>query len=272
MQLQNAKSRFEVQAVKLAAISYDSPAILKDFADRQKIDFPLLADPGSNVIRTFHVLNEKADGMTKGMALPGFFYIDQTGVVRDKYFEANYVNRFTPNNVVARLFPELTEEVSQKVAAPHLELALAQSDRSVIPGSRVSLFVDVGLPPGTHVYAPGVTGYKPISLIVQPSAEIEAAVARYPEAKTLYLDAIKEQVAVFEGKFRIAQDVNIAASKAMVESLGTTGKTVRIVGQLRYQACDQTICYQPTSVPVRWELQVLPLDTQRSPEAIRHKE
>jgi hypothetical protein len=123
VQLQTAKSRFEAQGIKLAAISYDSPAILKDFTDRQKIDFPLLADPGSKVIRRFKVLNEKADGMTKGMALPGFFYIDTTGVVREKYFEANYVHRFTPNNVIAKLFPELTEEVSSKVEAPHLELS-----------------------------------------------------------------------------------------------------------------------------------------------------
>ena len=30
--------------IKLAAISYDSPAILKDFAKRHKIEFPLLSD------------------------------------------------------------------------------------------------------------------------------------------------------------------------------------------------------------------------------------
>ena len=256
----------------MAAISYDSPAILKDFADRQKIDFPLLGDPDSKVIRSFRVLNDKADGMTRGMALPGFFYIDKNGVIREKYFEANYVDRFTPNNVIAKLFPELTEEVSAKVEAPHLDLTLAQSDRTVIPGSRASLFVDIGLPPNTHVYAPGVTGYKPIALIVQPMAEIEIAAAGYPEAKTLYLDAIKEKVTVFEGKFRIVQDVKIASSKALVESLGATGKTVRIAGELRYQACDQTVCYRPTSVPVSWQVQVLPLDMQRSPEAIRHKE
>jgi hypothetical protein len=271
VQLQKAKSRFEAQGIKLAAISYDSSAILKDFSDRQKIDFPLLADPDSQVIRNFHVLNEKADGMTKGMALPGFYYIDKTGVIREKYFEANYVDRFTPNNVMAKLFPELTEEVSSKVEAPHLELALAQSDRAVAPGSRVSLFVDVGLPPDTHVYAPGVTGYKPIALIVQPSPEIEVAATSYPEAKTLYLEAIKEKVAVFEGKFRVVQDVNIAVSKTLIQSLGATGKTIRVNGELRYQACDQTVCYRPTSVPVSWQLQVLPLDTQRSPEAIRHK-
>jgi hypothetical protein len=272
VQLQKAKSRFEAQGIKLAAISYDSPAILKDFTDRQKIDFPLLADPDSKVIRRFQVLNEKADGMTKGMALPGFYYIDKTGVVREKYFEANYVDRFTPNTIIAKLFPELTEEVSSKVEAPHLELALAQSDRAVVPGSRVTLFVDVGLPPETHVYAPGAVGYKPIALIVRPSSEIEVAGTGYPEAKTLYLDAIKEKVAVFEGKFRIVQDVKIAASKVLIQSLGSTGKTIHVDGELKYQACDRTVCYRPTSVPVTWQLQLLPLDTQRSPEAIRHKE
>ena len=271
MQLQNAKPRFEAHGIKFAAISYDSPAILKDFAERHKIDFPLLADPDSKVIRSFHVLNEKADGMTRGMALPGFFYIDKVGWIQEKYFEANYVNRFTANNVIAKLFPELTEEVSQKAEAPYIELALAQSDGAVVPGSRTSLFVDVGLPAGTHVYAPGATGYKPVALIVQPSADIEVAAASYPEASTLYLEAIKEKVPVFEGKFRIVQDIKITASKALIESLGATGKTVRVAGELKYQACDQTVCYRPTSVPVSWQLEVLPLDRERSPEAIRHK-
>ena len=76
MQLQNAKERFEKQGLHLAAISYDSPAILKDFAKRHKIEFPMLADPNSQVIRSFDVLNAEAKGMTKGMAHPGFFYID----------------------------------------------------------------------------------------------------------------------------------------------------------------------------------------------------
>jgi peroxiredoxin len=71
VQLQDAKQRFESQGLKLAAISYDSPAILQDFAKRHQIDFPLLADPNSEIIRSFHVLNSEAKGMTKGMAYPG---------------------------------------------------------------------------------------------------------------------------------------------------------------------------------------------------------
>jgi hypothetical protein len=87
------------------------------------------------------------------------------------------------------------------------------------------------------------------------------------------LEAIKEQVPVFEGKFRITQDVTIPTSKAAdgIRAVFSAGKAVSITGELRYQACDKTICYTPTSVPVKWELKVQALDLHRSPENIRHK-
>jgi len=273
VQLQNVKAKFEQQGIKLAAISYDNQAILADFAKRHQIDFPLLADPDSKVIRSFNVLNAEAKGMNKGMAHPGFFYIDAEGVTREKYFEAKYTNRFTANNVIGRLFPELTQEVSHTADEAHLRLTLLQSDRTVVPGSRLTLIVHVELPRGVHVYSPGVKGYKPIQLVLHASGGIELAPAIYPSSKILYLQAIKEQVPVFEGKFQIAQDVTMPVSKVGVGVRAMLGaaKTVSISGELQYQSCDATICYPPTSVPVKWELGVEPLDLHRSPENIRHK-
>ena len=273
MQLQAAKKRFEAQGLKLAAISYDSPAILKDFAERHGIDFPLLADPKSEVIRSFTVLNTEAKGMTKGMAYPGFFYVDERGVIREKYFEAKYTNRFTANNIIGKVFPELTEEVSQRVEATHLRLSLTQSDRAVAPGSRVTLAAEIELPPGVHVYSPGVKGYKPIQLELQPRSGIELSQVTYPNSKILYLEAIQERVPVFEGKFRITQDVIVTSSKTgdLVRSLVSAQKTISITGELKYQACDKTICYPPASVPLKWQSQILPLDLKRSPRAIEHK-
>jgi len=94
----------------------------------------------------------------------------------------------------------------------------------------------------------------------------------YPNSKILYLEAIQESVPVFEGKFRITQDVTVTPSKTgdVVRSLVSAQKTISISGELKYQACDKTICYPPTSVPLKWELQILPLDLKRSPNAIRH--
>jgi AhpC/TSA family/Disulphide bond corrector protein DsbC len=273
VQLQDAKQRFDKQGIKLAAISYDTPAILEDFTKRHGIQYPLLADPDSRIIRSFNVLNAEATGKNKGMAHPGFFYIDSDGVIREKYFEVNYVDRFTPNNVIAKLFPELTEEVTANIDAPHLRLTLEQSDRKVAPGSRVSLIADVELPPDVHVYAPGVQGYKPIQLTLQGPSGIELAPVSYPQPKILYLEAIQEHVPVLEGKFRITQDATVPFSHTRdgLRAVLSSEKTISIAGELKYQACDNRVCYPPASVPVIWRFQVAPLDLERSPEAIRHK-
>jgi hypothetical protein len=269
VELQNAKEGFEEHGLKLAAISYDSQAILKDFAARQNIDFPLLADPDSKIIRSFGVLNAEGKGMAKGMAHPGFFYIDENGVIREKYFEAKYADRFTPNNVIGKLFPELIKEVSEKVEAPHLRLTLGQSDHD-----RVTLIAEIELLYDVHVYSPGVKGYKPIELTLHPVTGIEPSPAVYPTSKPLYLGAIQEHVPVFEGKFRITQDVTVTPSNTrdVVRSLLAADKRISITGDLKYQACDKTICYPPTAVAVRWELLVRPLDLKRSPTAVQHKQ
>ncbi|MGA8222650.1 MAG: protein-disulfide reductase DsbD domain-containing protein [Candidatus Acidiferrales bacterium] len=163
--------------------------------------------------------------------------------------------------------------MTQKIEAPHLRLTLEQSDHDVVPGSRVSLIAEIELPPGTHVYSPGVQGYKPIQLSVHEASGIELAPVVYPSSKILYLEAIQEHVPVFEGKFRIIQDVtvNFSPTSDIVRSLVSAGKTISINGELRYQACDKTVCYPPTSVPVMWSLKVSPLDIKRSPQSIRHQ-
>src|SRR6202166_4695478 len=139
----------------MAAISYDSVEILKSFADRKKIEFPMLADPESKTIRAYEVLNAEATGQYKGMARPGYFFIDTQGVIREKFFEAKYRKRLTGNNVVAKLFPELGEEISDPIDAPHMQVSSGQSDRAAVPGNIVTLSADVRLPPNVHVYAPG---------------------------------------------------------------------------------------------------------------------
>ena len=255
----------------MAAISYDSVEILKSFADRRKIEFPMLADPESKTLRAYEVLNTEATGQYKGMARPGYFFIDTQGIIREKFFEAKYRQRFSGNNVIGKLFPALGDEVTDHVDAPHLGLAVAQSDRTGFPGGRIRLTAEVQLPPDVHVYAPGVQGYKSIVLVMDPAPGMEFTPVNYPRARVLYLAAIKERVPVFEGKFRITQDLKVGSAAEFSNSLGTDGKTFTITGKIDYQACDKKICYLPTSVPVHWQLQVLPLDRQRAPEDIRHK-
>jgi len=255
----------------VAAISYDSQEILKYFADQRNIEFSLLADPDSKTIRAYHVLNTEAVGQFKGMARPGFFFIDTQGVIREKFFEAKYRERLSGNNVISKLFPELSEEVNSTVEAPHLQLAAEQSDRTGIPGSRITLIAEVRLPDDIHVYAPGTKGYKSVDLAIDSPPGLELTTTIYPPAKILFMPAIQERVPVFEGTFRIRQDLQVSSTAEFSNSLGTDGKTFTISGKLAYQACDSKTCFLPTSVPIQWQVQVLPLDRQRAPENIRHK-
>lgn len=217
------------------------------------------------------MLNDEATGQFNGMARPGYFFVDTSGVIREKFFEAKYRERLSGNNVIAKMFPELGQEVTNAVEAPHIQLAVGQSDRTAVPGERVTLTAEVQLPPDVHVYAPGTKDYKPIHLLIDamPSIQLEPAV--YPRSKILFLPAIKERVPVFEGTFRISQDLQVGSAADFSNSLGADGKTVKVTGKLEYQACDSKICFLPASVPVEWELRVLPLDRQRAPEDIRHK-
>jgi hypothetical protein len=231
----------------------------------------MLADPDSKTIKAYGVLNAEATGMQRGFARPGYFFIDPSGVIREKLFEAKYRERLTGNNIISKLFPELGQEVTETLEAPHLQLALEQSDPTGVPGTRIMLIAEVRLPADVHVYAPGAQGYKPVKLIIDPVQALEFKPAVYPASKTLYLPAIKEKVPVFEGTFRISQDVKVDSGSAFWGSLGKDGQLFNITGKLEYQACDKTICYLPTSVPVKWQLKVFPLDRTRAPVEIRHK-
>ncbi len=274
LSLQRATPHFKEKGIGLVGVSYDSQDILKFFTERYSITYPLLADPKSEIIERFGVLNPTATGFTKGMSYPGFVYVNPDGRVQETFFEEDYHTRYTGNGVLVKIFPELATAAAKDVPAPHLQLKLTQTDEIVSPGNRVTLIAELSLPKDLHVYAPGVQGYKPVVLELDPNPQAVLYPAIYPESKVLLLPAIHEKVPVFEGKFRITQDVTVSFDKDFSQAVAAgpaSGTALVLKGNLQYQACDSKICYPPTSVPVSWQLNVVPLNTTRAPEEIRHK-
>ena len=47
----------KAHGINAASITYDSREILSNFADTYKIEFPMLSDAGSKVIRAFGIFN-----------------------------------------------------------------------------------------------------------------------------------------------------------------------------------------------------------------------
>jgi hypothetical protein len=273
VQLQGAQSRFREHGIGLVAVSYDSQAILREFSDRHGITYPLLADPESTLIKRFGLLNGEATNFMKGMAFPGYVYISRDGRVRQTFFEQNYRERYTANNVIGKLFPELAESDARTLAAPHISLRLLQSDSLVGPGNRVALTVQITLPKDVHVYAPGAQGYKPVVLQLDATSEFKIGPAHYPPSRILFLPALNEKAPVFSGTFRITREATISAAPELIRSLRASGgreREMEVRGTLFYQACDDTKCFLPEKVPVSWQFTGIPLDTNRASEGIRH--
>jgi peroxiredoxin Q/BCP len=93
VQLQADLKKIEAAGVQVVGISYDSVEVLAKFADRRKITFPLLSDPGSKTIRAYGLLNPEAKGKAQGVPYPGIMVIDKDGIIRAKLFLDGYRQR-----------------------------------------------------------------------------------------------------------------------------------------------------------------------------------
>ena len=80
---------------------------MEDFTQRHSIEYSLIADPKSEIIRRYGVLNANATGFTKNMAYPGYFYVTPNGIIKEKFFEAAYTDRETGTSLLLKLFPDL---------------------------------------------------------------------------------------------------------------------------------------------------------------------
>jgi AhpC/TSA family/Disulphide bond corrector protein DsbC len=266
VELQARLKEIEKQGLGLAAISYDSAAVLKDFAERRKITFPLLSDAKSKTIRAFGILNETVPAKSgfAGIPYPGTFIVDREGRVIAKYFEEDYTERYTASDILVRQFGATAGASQVTAETRHLKVTSAASSDHLRPSQRLALTLDIELKPNMHVYAPGVEGgYIAIEWDVTADVRVKSHDVSVPPSRKLHLDAIDETVPVYEGKFRLLRDITIAKS-------AKPGELV-VEGKFRYQACDDRMCYVPVTVPLKWTLTVEKPDLERAPAALQKK-
>jgi DsbC/DsbD-like thiol-disulfide interchange protein len=134
------------------------------------------------------------------------------------------------------------------LAAPvQLTFTTSSGVAAAKPGQTVRLFVDIAPRPKMHVYAPGAKDYLPIALELN-SAGVRAGKLTYPVSQVLYFEPTKERVPVYQSPFRLTQDVVVLPT--------AKPGTLIITGVLKYQACDDTLCYNPVTEPVAWTVTV----------------
>ena len=272
MELEQNRDEFRELGLGIAAISYDSVAILHAFAERRGIHFPLLSDPDSKVIREVGILNETVPHNTPffGVPYPGSFVLDAHGVIIAKYFEDDYTKRYTSADILAHQFGIEPAASKSKVQGRQLQLTATASNSIVAAGQRVALALDINLGPNMHVYAPDVEGYIPINWTMKESPAAAAHEVTYPASEKLHLVAIDETVPVYRNHFRLTRDITIGQDAKVRPSLDSAGKFT-VEGTLRYQACDDRICYIPQELAVKWTFQYAEFDRERVPAELRRK-
>jgi len=147
----------------------------------------------------------------------------------------------------AILFALIAQVITPAPKPGHATIVAAPAGVSGAAGTKLSLFVDVTPKPGMHVYAPGNADYIPITVKLNPAAEIKAGKVAYPKSEVMTL--ADEKVSVFQKPFRLTQDVTL-------EKSAKAGSTIAVAGTVQYQACDDRVCYPPESAPVTWAVTV----------------
>jgi hypothetical protein len=249
----------------LAAISYDPVTVLADFSRRRAITFPLLSDAGSAVIKQYGILNTTVPPTNQqqyGIPFPGTFLVDRQGVVTSRVFESAYQERDTMTSVMVRL-GERIDAPATHVTASHLQVTTYATDRTVAPGSHFSVVIDVVPDKRVHVYAPGVTSYKPIALTMEAQPGLVLRGSQFPKADDYFFKPLNEHVPVYQKPFRIVQDLMIDASRDAEAALKSV-TSLTIKGSLTYQACDDKVCFIPQAVPLTWTVALKPLDRERA--------
>jgi hypothetical protein len=252
VQLQQTLPDLKRRGIGLAAISYDSPATLEAFADRRGITFPLLSDAGSATIRRYAILNTDATGKTAGIPYPGTFVLNQRGVVVSRSFEERYTERASAASLLSLTASPTGPTAGDRIDTPHLVATASVSDAVVAPGTRFSLLLDITPKPKMHVYAPEQKDYIPISVKLEPDEAFKAHAPVFPKAEKFLFVPLKETQLVYSRPFRVVQDVTVALTPAVRERARAAGAALTIKGTLRYQACDDQVCYVPKEVPVTW--------------------
>ena len=268
--MERKRTSFEEDGINIAALSFDSVEVLQHFAKRKGIGFSLLSDPDSKVIRAFGILNENISPKHQfyGIPHPGQYLIGKSGVVKAKFFEENYTQRFTAGEIAVRYLGKDLDAPRTQIETDHLALSSWASDEIVAGGQRVALVLDIDLKEGMHVYAPGIDGYIPVDWTMEEVSGLVNYSPSYPESEKLHLPAIEEIVPVYQGSVRFMTDIKLGRAKDLEHLLDEQGQLL-VRGELRYQACDDKICYLPATIPLEWAFQLEAGDRTRVPEGLR---
>ena len=90
-----------------------------------------------------------------------------------------------------------------------------------------------------------------IALNIAPQPFARQLPTKYPASENYFFKPVNERRPVYQQPFRLVQEVVLEGSADAQAALRGKDR-VTLTGTLDYQACDDTICFNPVSLPLSW--------------------
>ena len=144
----------------------------------------------------------------------------------------------------------LSSAAGAQMLRPDIKVAAAPIAGPVRAGGTVTVRLSVRLPPDVHVQSdkPRDPSLIPTALTLVPPAGFSVDKITYPKAIDLSQSGRAAPLAVFGGEFII--EARLAATE------GIPAGQHQVQATLRYQACNESVCFAPARATAQWTITV----------------
>lgn len=245
--------------------------VLRTFATEWGIDYDLLSDEGSHVIRRLGLVNEHIEAQQAfygrgvderhvGLPYPGTFVLDEDGVVARRLFEQSYRPRPAAGY--------LMREASGVPPAPARSASSAQGPVEVTawldssyfrPLELRELHVELRVAEPWHLYtAPVPEGFTALGVGVRADEAIATQPAQLPTGRPFTVQGLPEQFHVVDGSVQLAVPFQLPGAGLQLDGRPREHPgepaPVELEAEVVYQACSDTECLPPTAQRLRLEV------------------
>ncbi len=225
-----------------------------------------MSDVDSEVIRRYDVLNtivQPDDVPFHGIPFPGFFLLDEDGIIVDKLFNRHLAHREGIESILdsfaGRIAPGAHEPIASAAEDDGIRIsAFLRGGGGVLRvGPRRRLVVRIEMPDGLHIYGdPVPTGMVATTITIDGPDGFRHEPAEGPPTHALELPGVDEPLQVWDGTADFVFPVYAAST--LGRAIGDGVASIEVDVTVRYQACDDAQCFIPRTRTLRLEVPIAP--------------
>ena len=213
----------------------------------------MLSDIDSEVIKRYDVFNtivQPDDVPFYGVPFPGFFLLDEDGVIVDKLFNRHFAHRdgieAILDSYAGRVTPGTNEPIATTSEDDGISITafLRGGGGALRAGPRRRLIVRVEMPPGLHIYSePVPAGMVATAITVDCPDGFRHGAVKAPPTHEFELPGMAEPLHVWDNTVDFVMDV--WADSTLGQAIATGTDSIEVEVTVRYQACDDAQCFIP---------------------------